>query len=229
MQRRSPFQQITEIIASILNEVWMNIELSLFNNSSEVRLKWLRHTYYHDPKVSVGHRRVKEVLREHVNSEFYPYYERLLTSERSLFQLTQKLPAGVRGDELLDQMQRIGHKVIQLIEQVQIAAETKNIYPKDSPEAQSIADSRQRLIEQIEQTLSLHASIPARVLSFSSTTAGRGMDKMSERIERLTNRLDDLAESYAEIDQYMPEHERQILEEKIQESIRDLETETKSL
>lgn len=218
------WERIVDFFQDIVDEIRMNIALSLFDNTPETRLKWLRRTYYRDPDVTVGHRRIKEVLREHVHKTYFGYYERLLTSERAAHQMIRKLPHKIHGDDLMDQMQRLGDKVVYLIEQVQSADEMLKLYPAHSAEAQAVQESHDWLIARIEDALSLHATIPARLLAFGTMRAGRGIDRLEERIARLTTSLDDIADAYAEIDSDRSDGERRQLESEIQAAIRHLES-----
>src|SRR5688572_20368946 len=116
MQQRSIFGRIIDMIRDIIAEIRMNIELSLPKPSLETRLRWLRHTYYTDPDVNHHYRRVKEVLREHVDKEYHDYYERLLAAERSAYHIVKTLPKAVPGQDLLEEMQHLGEKIAQQIE-----------------------------------------------------------------------------------------------------------------
>src|SRR5574341_1280144 len=101
------------LIVQIIIQIWLNIKLMFSRDSLEVRLEWLRYAYYTDPALNISYRRVKEVLRGYVKPEFYPVYDRFLSSERSAHQLTEKLPRSVRGNELMEQMQRLGNEIAQ--------------------------------------------------------------------------------------------------------------------
>jgi hypothetical protein len=99
-------------------------------------------------------------------------------------------------------MQALADKVARLIEQVEHADAIAKLYPAGSVDADLVAESRQWLLDRVDEALEVHGGVPARVMSFNIVATGRGIDKLSERIARLTNRLDDIADSYADIDAY---------------------------
>lgn len=220
MKQQNLLHRIWEMIRDILSEIQMNIDMTFRKGSPQVRLKWLRFIYYTDPKATIKYRRVREIMQEYVDKTFYDHYERLLSGERSAYQILNTLPSNVRGGDLLEQMQHLGEKIIDLIEQAQIIHKSLAIYPEGSPQFQTVNDSYQALMQRVETALNLHASIPAKLLSFSINTAGRGMDKLGERIAHLSNQLDDIAETYNELDQ------RKTLEMEIEETLRNLENNT---
>ena len=229
MSDKNPFHRLVDALQNWVDQLLMIFNLATLDDSVETRLKRLRHIYYDHPKVNATYRSVKDVLRGHVDAEFYAHYDRLMTAERAAYQIVKNLPHGTHGSELLEQMQNLGEKVARLIDQIQNADQAAKLYTPESKEAKSVAEARSWLLQRVEQSLELHVSIPARLLTFSTATSGRGIDKIGERISRLSNQLDDIADSYAEISQYMPAHEREALEQEIEQAIRHLEQSDKEL
>jgi hypothetical protein len=206
----SIWDRLWELIRSLFGEIMLNIDNSLRPENAETRIRRLRYLYYDDPKADMTYRRVKEVVREYVDPAYYGYYERIFSAERAAYQMSRTLHKGTRANELLAQMQELSAKIILLVEQLQNADKIAKLYPADSPNAASVAESRGWLVERIEQALAIHGSIPAKMMSFQTTTAGRGIDKFNERIARLTERLDDIAESYADLDG-SPDYQRELM------------------
>ena len=186
----------------------------------------LRRLYYNDPKVNITYRRVRDVLRGHVDAKYHDYYERMMAAERATHSIIKNMHTQTHSTELLEQMQNLGLKVARLIEQLQNSDQIDRLYQPGSKESQMVAESRQWLEQHIEHALEIHAGIPARVMSFSTVAAGRGIEKLSERIARLTERLDDIADAYTDIDNYTPEHLRALIDDEIieDENLSDRET-----
>jgi hypothetical protein len=179
----------------------MILDLPTLTTSIDIRLARLRRIYYDDPKAAVTYRRVRDILRGHVDKAYHHYYQDLLSAERAIYQTTRKLHIGTRADDLFYQVQRLGEKIARLVEELQDLDQIATLYTDpNTPEAQSVARARQSLQQRIEDALQVQKSIPARLLAFGTSTAGRGMDRMQERIERLALRLDDIAATYDEID-----------------------------
>jgi hypothetical protein len=208
----SLLERLWELIRSLFGEILFNIDNSLRPENVETRVRRLRYLYYDDPKANMTYRRVKEVVREYVDPVYYGYYERVFSTERAAYQMSRTLHKGARADELLAQMQDLSGRIIRLVEQLQNADKIARLYPVDSPNAASVAESRAWLVERIEQALAIHGSIPAKMMSFQTSTAGRGINKFHERIARLIERLDDIAESYADLDG-SPDYQRELMKD----------------
>jgi hypothetical protein len=209
----SILERLWELVRSLLGEIIFNIDNSLRPENVETRVRRLRYIYYDDPAATIKYRRVKEVLRDYVDPTYYSYYERIFSAERATYHMTKSLHSGARGDDLLLQMQDLSAKIVRLVEQLQQADKIAKLYPKDSPNTATLDESRKWLIERIEQALEIHGSIPAKIMSFQTVATGRGIDKFSERIARLTNRLDDIADSYADVDNYTPDYLRDLMDD----------------
>ncbi|NJL92765.1 MAG: hypothetical protein HC915_03075 [Anaerolineae bacterium] len=120
-------------------------------------------------------------------------------------------------------MQGLTFQIARLIEQAENAQRTARLAPPNSATAQDMAATQQWLHERITAALEIQASLPARLVAFGSTVAERGLDKARERVGRLTNRLDDIAEAYAEIDDPFSAARRAQLTEEIERTLRDLD------
>jgi hypothetical protein len=198
----SPVSRLGRFLRNLLDQLMMIFDLSTLDDSVETRLRRLRFIYYNDADVTIKYRRVRDVLRGHVSEAYHDFYQRMLSAERATFRAGKSLHAGARADDLLTQMQALADKIARLIEQVEHADKIAALYPAGSTDANLVAASRQWLLDRIEEALEVHGGVPARVMSFNTVATGRGVDKLSERIARLTNRLDDIADSYADIDDY---------------------------
>ncbi len=204
---------ITRLIAELIEDILLSIQASFGRDSVELRMRRLRNVYYNDETVTVRHRRVKEILSDHVAPAYYTYYERMLASERATYQVSKDLHAGTRTDELLDQMQRLGERIAELVDQLQNADRIQTLYPADSESALTAQQAREWLVGRIEEGLTMHGDIPAKVMGFATAAPNHGLQRYSARIENLTNRLDDIADTYTEISQTTPERIREFLAE----------------
>lgn len=190
------------ILRLVIDQILMILDMPTLDNTLEVRLARLRRIYYEDAKANIKYRRVRDVLRGHVDKEYYTYYEQLLSVERATKQATQKLHAGARGNELFHQVQRLGDKIARLIDELQDLDSIMKLYDHHSPqEAENVTKLRTTLIQRIEEVLNIQSGIPARMMTLGTTRAERGIDRLQERLQRLALRLDDIAEAYDEMDE----------------------------
>ncbi len=203
--------QVMRLIEELVEDILLNIEATFKPDSVELRLKRLRHVYYNDDTVTVRHRRVKDILREKVSPEYYTFYERILAAERATYHISKDLHAGARTDELLQQMQHLGERIAALVEQLQNADRIIRLYPPESDNAASSQAAREWLLGRIEEALQMHGDIPAKVMSFTTVATDHSLARYSASIENLTNRLDDIADSYAEISQATPQRIQEFL------------------
>jgi len=204
----SLLRRLGDWLQNLVDQLLMIFDLATLDDSIETRFKRLRHIYYPDPKVNRHYRRVRDVLRGHVAEPYRDYYERMLSAERAAYQASQGMPSGAGAADLLAQMQRLSEKAARLIEEAQHADQVLKLYDPTSSEAEGVEQAHTWLLERIEEALTLQAGIPAQLMRFKTTQAGRGVDKLSEAIARLTTRLDDIADSYADIDAYTAAHRR---------------------
>jgi hypothetical protein len=202
-QGQSPgiLQRIVQFFANLFDQFMMLLDLPTVSRGIDGRLTRLRRIYYPNPEVSTSYRRVRDVLRGHVDKAYFDYYDRLLANERAVYEATRKFP---RTRELLEETQHMGNKIVGLIEQLQTTDHVARIYKKspDSEPAREVAEAREQLVKRIEEALMIQAGIPAKIISYSTVKAERGIDRLQESIQRLSNQLDDIALSYAEIDAY---------------------------
>lgn len=181
-------------IRTIIDQVRMILDLQTLDDSVETRLKRLRAIYYPDKAVHVGYRRVRDVLRGHVDKAYYPYYERLLSAERSMVQLTTDLPPAMASIDWLTEMQGLGQKIVSLIEQLEHIDGLLKI-PANFHQAQ-LQKSRGWLVEQIEEAIALHGSIPVQVVDLKRSFSEATLKQYKERLGRLSNRLEDIQAAY---------------------------------
>lgn len=102
---------------NVVDQLMMIFDLQTLDDSVSTRLRRLRFIYYHDSKVDITYRRVQDVLRGHVAKDHYPYYDRLMSAERAMFQAIQTVPPHLDGETWLEDMQRLGGKIAHLMEQ----------------------------------------------------------------------------------------------------------------
>lgn len=209
----TPLARIGQFLRNLLDQLLMILDLSTLDDSIDARMRRLRFMYYNDDDVDISYRRVRDVLRGHVSEPYRTFYQRMLSAERAAFRAGKRLHSGARADDLLAQMQALADKIARLIEQVEHADAIAKLYPATSPDADLVAESRQWLLDRVEEALEVHSGVPARVMSFNTVATGRGIDKLSERIARLTNRLDDIADSYADLDDYTADNLSRFMQE----------------
>lgn len=200
MPPTSVFRQFLEAIQQIFEEIWFNI-LSLIE-TPQARLRRLRWLYKTDPKLDMTYRRAKEVVRGHLDSQYYDYYHRFLAAERLAHQQLKKLHHGARGEELFERMQELSEKIVSLIEEIQQLDKSIAICPPESDDARQISEIRDTLRARVEAALNAQTQIPLKMLNLTTTADTRSFDRLNESIDRLTNRLDDIATSYDDIRRY---------------------------
>jgi chaperonin cofactor prefoldin len=211
------FKRLLRLLEELLEEIKTMVSLAFQTDSLELRLKRLRQIYYTDEKVTLRYRQVRDILRDKVAEAYHPYYEKILVAERTAYQMTRELNPGVRGEDILAHMQDLGEKIARLVEQLQHADKTIKLYTRVTTEANMVAESQVWLRNHIEEALEIHGSIPAKLMSFMTASAGRGLEKFSDRLARLTNRLDDILASYDDLDQRRQGYLREIMQEDSQE------------
>ncbi len=195
----SPFQQFFDLIRQLLEEIW----LSIFPpDTPEARLKRLRGLYKTDPKLNMSYRRARDIIRGHLDKQYYDYYDRFLSAERLAEQQLKSLHQGARGDELFQNMQAMSEKIVNLIGQLQELDKSMVLYQANGQEAQQLEETRSALRARIEAALNAQAKIPVKMLTLSTTADSRIFDRLNESIDRLTNRLDDIATSYDDVRKY---------------------------
>lgn len=201
MSRTSFISNLMEFIQRIIEEIWLNIAGSI-HSTPEIRLRWLRFMYYEEPDITMNHRRTKDVVREHLDKEYYDYYHRFLSAERLAKQQLERLHQGARGSELFQNMQEMSEKIVTLIEQLQHLDKSMALYSANDTEAKQLTETRNALRTRIEAALNAQAKIPIKMLTLSTTANTRTFDRLNDSIDRLTNRLDDIASSYDDVRKY---------------------------
>jgi vacuolar-type H+-ATPase subunit I/STV1 len=116
--------------------------------------------------------------------------------------MAQQYKAQPRANELIQQMQDMSQKIADLITQVQQADKTLKLYSAESNEAAQVRQARDTLIGKIEVALDAQSQIPLKMLNLSISADEGKLERLSERINRLTNNLDDIAASYDEVRNY---------------------------
>jgi hypothetical protein len=189
-------------IRNLLDQLFMILDLPTASDSTELRLKRLRKVYYMDAQINASYRQVRDILRGHVHKSNYPYYDRMFSTERLVLRATRNI-RGTTSYDILSQTQQLSAKIVGLVEQLEDIDEIAKLYKNpDSDEAKTMAESRKWLVGRIEEALNLQATIPAKVVSFNTSKTRRKLDQLGESIDRLALQLDEILESYDEIDAY---------------------------
>ena len=192
----------------LLKALWFRIRLMLARflhrpNRLERRLIRLRAIYAADSGVGLHTRRVRDALRGEVAPDYYPYYDRLLRIERAITDLLRHdVPPGLTTSDLIAHVQTLTDRVARLLEQVQRCDGLKTLYPENSLEYEKIMDARQQLMDRVNESIVLQESIPVSVLQLSTTAAstGRNFTRLRDTLDELKARLQDITESYTELD-----------------------------
>lgn len=183
----------------LIDQILMILDLPTLSDSPELRMSRLRRIYYEDPAVTIKYRRVRDLLRGHVSKQYFDYYEHILSVERVVFISSRKL--GSKGGDILYQTQQLGDKIIKLVDEIEDLEKFEALYQEsDGDTFQHIQAAKQALLQRIDDAVTLQKTIPARLLSLGSSRAERGIDRLQERIHQLALELDDIADSYDEID-----------------------------
>ncbi|MBZ0319207.1 MAG: hypothetical protein K8L91_22515 [Anaerolineae bacterium] len=205
-------------IKALFDQLLMILDLPTASNTADTRLRRLRRIYYSDPQINTTYRQVRDILRGHVHKKNYDYYDRMLSTERLVVRATRNI-RGSTSYDILSQTQQLSARIVALVEQLEDIDEIATLYKNPaSDEAKTMAESRQWLVSRIEEALNLQASIPAKVVSFNTSKTRRKLDQLGESIDRLMLQLDDILESYEEIDTY---HQVPSIEELELEGITD--------
>ncbi|MBI5929764.1 MAG: hypothetical protein HY862_10675 [Chloroflexi bacterium] len=203
-QERQPgfLKLIWRGIRELFDQFLMILDLPTTSKATDPRLRRLRRIYYSDPQINTSYRQVRDILRGHVHKKNYDYYDRMLSTERLVLRATRNI-RGSTSYDILSQTQQLSAKIVALVEQLEDIDEIATLYKNpDSDEAKTMVESRQWLVSRIEEALKLQASIPAKVVSFNTSKTRRKLDQLGESIDRLMLQLDDILESYDEIDAY---------------------------
>lgn len=200
---RSLWGRIRDTLLQFLDQFFMIMNLPTFTSSLRGRMRRLRVLYYRDHQLTMDDGRVRDVLRGHVGKKYRSYYERLLSVEREVYLVTGRMQHTQTPDDLLHQTQQLTDKIVKLIDQLQDAEKLLNSYREpSSPQAHIAYQRRQLLQTRIEDALNIHMTIPARVTGLKDVHEERDIERLVERINRLTLQLEDIEESYTEIEQY---------------------------
>jgi hypothetical protein len=159
------------------------------------RLNRLRRMYRSDSTIGLHTRRVRDVLRGHVASDYHTYYDRLLRIEQAAAELLHRdVRPGV--PDLLPKVYALTERVARLIDQLQRGDKLLDLYPPESVEQEMVAESRRRLIAEIDEALTAQEGIPARLIQISTASAGRDFNRLRTALTDLSTRLEGMADSY---------------------------------
>lgn len=151
--------------------------------------------YRNDSTIGLQTRRVRDVLRGHVASDYHTYYDRLLRIEQAAADLLHRdVRPGV--PDLLPKVYALTERVARLIDQLQRGDKLMDLYPMESVEQDMVAQSRRRLIAEIDEALTAQESIPARLMQISTASAGRDFNRLRTALTDLSTRLEGMADSY---------------------------------
>ena len=143
------------------------------------------------------------MLRGHVDKKYRSFYERVLSVEREVYLVTGRMQYTKTPDELLHQTQQLTDRIVKLIEQLQDTEHLLKTYRDPSAPQAHIAYQRRQLLQtRIEEVLAIHATIPTRIMGLKDVQEEREIERLAERIQRLTLPLEDIEESYSEFEQY---------------------------
>ncbi len=195
------WQQVHRRILTVLDQIFMILNLPTFSSDLDGRMRRLRHIYYHNPKATVAHGQVRDILHGHVDKPYRAYYERLLSVERLIYASLQRLPNSVTYQDLLSQTQLLGDRLALLIDELQaLEHQLQQLKIVDATLADQMSAQYEALRLQLEAGFLQQAQLPASVqgLAFARTT--RETERLTEQLNTLTLQLEDIAASYAELD-----------------------------
>jgi hypothetical protein len=200
---RSIWGRIRDTLLQFLDQFFMIMNLPTFTSSLQGRMRRLRGLYYRDHTLTIDDGRIRDVLRGHVDKKYRSYYERLLSVEREVYLVTGRMQYTQTPDDLLNQTQQLTDRIVKLIEQLQDAEQLLKIYRDPSAPQAHIAYQRRQLLQaRIDEALHIHFTIPTAITGLKDVQEEREMVRLGERIQRLTLQLEDIEESYGEIEQY---------------------------
>lgn len=200
---RSIWGRIRNTLLQFLDQFFMIMNLPTFTSSLNGRMRRLRTLYYRDHTLTIDDGQIRDVLRGHVDKKYRSFYERLLSVEREVYLVTGRMQYTKTPDDLLHQTQQLTDRIVKLVEQLQNTEHLLKTYRDPSAPQAHIAYQRRQLLQtQIEESLYIHATIPSRIMGLRDVQEERDIERLLERINRLTLQLEDIEDSYAEIEQY---------------------------
>ena len=193
-------QQLRRRLLVWLDQLFMILNLPTLTTDLEGRMRRLRRIYYHNPQTTIAHGRVRDILHGHVDKRYRPLYERLLSTERSIYTLSQQLPASVDAKTILFQSELLGEKLAALIEDLQSIDHQLRQGTRASLTNTTHLTQQQLLIKKrLERGLERQSQIPVRLQTLVIARSDPDTQRLTAEIERLTQFAVDVAESYDEI------------------------------
>ncbi len=163
-------------------------------------MRRLRAVYYHNPRASISHGRVRDILHGHVDQRYRSYYDQVLVTERAIAELCATLPATVAGNDILFKTQLLGEKLVTLVDELQ-SIEKQLKRSRQGVASMTVAlKQRQRSIKtRLEDGLQQQSQIPPRLQTLQRVQPDRDMADLTVEIERLTLFVSDVAKTYDEM------------------------------
>lgn len=195
------WQKLRYRILTVLDQIFMILNLPTFTSDLEGRMRRLRHIYYHNPKATVVHGQVRDILHGHVDKPYRAYYERLLSVERLVYANLQRLPDMATYDDLLYQTQRLGDRLAKLIDELQaLDHQGASLEAIDPTLAAQVRTQYEALRQQLEDGFVQQAQLPASIQSLAVARTSRESSRLAEQLSNLTLQLEDIAASYDDLD-----------------------------
>jgi DNA repair exonuclease SbcCD ATPase subunit len=129
-----------------------------------------------------------------------------MSVEREVYLVTGQLQYTQTPDDLLHQAQQLTDRIVKLIEQLQDTEHLLKTYRDPSaPQSHIVYQRRQLLQTRVDEALTIHSTIPTHLMGLKDVQEAREIERLTERIQRLTLQLEDIEKSYTEIDHYRAE------------------------
>lgn len=194
-------QQLRSRILTILDQIFMIFNIPTFTSDLEGRLRRLRRIYYNNPKATISHGQVRDILHGHVDKPYREYYERLLSVERIIYASLQRLPDTITYQDMLTQAQRLGDRMAAIVDEIQLLErQQQRMQAVDPSLGEQLATQVALLREELERGFVQQMEIPAAIQRVTSSRSTRETERLTEQINNLTAHFDDIAASYEELD-----------------------------
>lgn len=194
------WQQFRRRLLGAFDQVFMMFNLPTLTNDLEGRLRRLRAVYYHNPRASISHGRVRDILHGHVDKRYRLYYDRLLSVERTIADYCKSLPRHLSGNDILFRVQLLGENLAALVEELQaVETQRKQLGRGTATVGAELKQKQHEIKARLEDGLRQQAEIPLRLQKLSYVEADRNMTALQDELERLTLFIDDVGRSYDEI------------------------------
>ncbi|PJF44996.1 MAG: hypothetical protein CUN55_01070 [Phototrophicales bacterium] len=187
-------------IVMLIDQVLMIFNLPTLSNDRALRLRRLRRIYYHNPKATISHGQVRDILHGHVEKTYRSYYERLLSIERLIYTNLQSLPNSITYQDLLIQTQRLGDRLAAIIDEIQALEHQRQRLAKvDELLAEQVQQQMDVLHQQLEKGFAQQAQISTSMQQLLMARTNHEYDRVTEALNRLSLQLEDIAASYADL------------------------------